>query len=539
MKKRLLSLLLCLCVVAGLFAGLSVTAYADDGDTWVYTVQQGDYLSKICADHKIDFNANREWIVNTNKLKNPNILSVGQTLVLPKEGKVLKYVAPTTTTTTTPTATTTGTVVTPTTTTTTYTGGASTIQYTLKSGDTVLKVCQTLGIDFHKNYDWITTANNITNYNNLKVGRVLTLPAPGTTPALNTATPTTTTGTVTTGTAVATTGTTLAGDTVQYYLIDYVVKSGDTLYNICNYYGANSATVQSLNGITNAARLTVGQKLSIPSMSAPTSGTYTKVIAHKVVSGDTVDALCRTYGISYAANANKISALNNNINLAAIKVGQTLLFPVSGSAGGSGGGSSVVPGQGGSVTPGAAGNTYYTLNKTGSVNGTYSLTVNGQSVNGAVNNQTVHVVATPDHYYSLDKITVTRTSNGANIPVDANNNFVMPASDVQIVVTFKYDETKTPHNIINYENSQLSVTPVVNGYTNYQAEPGQSVSLIFDKLPSGKVISKIMVSTVKPNSLEEVINNKINSNYLVSVSSNFTFSMPAYNVYVTVVLKDA
>ena len=198
----------------------------------------------------------------------------------------------------------------------------------MKSGDTVLKVCQTLGIDFHKNYDWITTVNNITNYNNLKVGRVLTLPAPGTTPALNTATPTTTTGTVTTGTAVATTGTTLAGDTVQYYLIDYVVKSGDTLYNICNYYGANSATVQSLNGITNAARLTVGQKLSIPSMSAPTSGTYTKVIAHKVVSGDTVDALCRTYGISYAANANKISALNNNINLAAIKVGQTLLFPV-------------------------------------------------------------------------------------------------------------------------------------------------------------------------------------------------------------------
>ena len=536
MKKRLLSLLLCLCVVAGLFAGLSVTAYADDGDTWVYTVQKGDYLSKICSDHKINFDANREWIVRTNNLKNANVLSVGQTLILPKEGKVLKYVAPATTTTTT----TTGTVTTPTTTTTTttYTGGASTIQYTLKNGDTVLKVCQTLGIDFHKNYDWITTVNNITNYNNLKVGRVLTLPAPGTTPALSTATPAGTTGTVTTGTTVAT-GTTLAGDTVQYYLIDYVVKSGDTLYNICNYYGASIDTVQRLNGIGNAARLTVGQKLSIPSMSAPTSGTYTKVIAHKVVSGDTVDALCRTYGISYGANANKISALNNNINLAAIKVGQTLLFPVSGSAGGSGGGSSVVPGQGGSVTPGAVGNTYYALNKTGSVNGTYSLTVNGQSVNGANNNQTVHVVATPDHYYSLDKITVTRVSNGANIAVDANNNFVMPASDVTIQVTFKYDESKTPHNIINYENSQLAVVPVVNGYANYQAEPGKTVSLIFDNLPSGKVISKIMVSTVKPASLDDVINNKIDSNYLVAVSSSFTFTMPAYNVFVSVVLKDA
>ena len=343
-----------------------------------------------------------------------------------------------------------------------------------------------------------------------------------------------------TGTTVAT-GTTLAGDTVQYYLIDYVVKSGDTLYNICNYYGANSATVQNLNGITNAARLTVGQKLSIPSMSAPTSGTYTKVIAHKVVSGDTVDALCRSYGISYAANANKISALNNNINLAAIKVGQTLLFPVSGSAGGSGG-SSVVPGQGGSVTPGAVGNTYYTLNQAASLNGTYSLTVNGQSVNGAVNNQTVHVVVTPDHYYSLDKITVTRVSNGANIAVDANNNFVMPASDVKIEVTFKYDQSKTPHNVIYVgyaPKSDWQVTPLVNGYVNYQPEPGQTVNLLFDKLPSGKVISKIMVSTVRPNSEDEVINNKINSNYIVAVSSNFTFTMPAYDVFVSVVLKDA
>ena len=509
----MLSLLLCLCVVAGLFAGLSTTAFADDGDTWTYTVEKGDYLSKICADHKIDFDKNREWIVKTNNLKNPNILSVGQTLILPKEGKVLKYVAPATTTTTTPTTTT------PT---------------------TVLKVCNDLGIDFHKNYEWITAVNNITNYNNLKVGRVLTLPAPGTTPALSTATSTTTTGTaVTTGTTVATTGTTLAGDTVQYYLIDYVVKSGDTLYNICNYYGANIDTVQKLNNIGNAARLTVGQKLSIPSASAPTSGSYTKVIAHKVVSGDTVDALCRSYGISYATNATKISALNNNANLAAIKVGQTLLFPVPGSAGGSSGGSSVVPGQGGSVTPGASGNTYYTLNKTGSQNGTYSLTVNGQSVNGASYNQTVHVVATPDHYYALDKISVTRTSNGAAIAVDANNNFVMPASDVQIVVTFKYDESKTPHSISNYANSQLSVTPVVNGYTNYQAEPGQTVSLIFDNLPSGKIISKIAVTTVVPGSLDEVVNNKIDSKYVVGVSSNYTFTMPATSVYVTVVLKDA
>ena len=40
---------------------------------------------------------------------------------------------------------------------------SDTITYTLKAGDTVGKVCQTLGIDFARNYDWITTRNNITN----------------------------------------------------------------------------------------------------------------------------------------------------------------------------------------------------------------------------------------------------------------------------------------------------------------------------------------------------------------------------------------
>ena len=37
-----------------------------------------------------------------------------------------------------------------------------------------------LGIDFAKNYNWITTTNNIKDYSKLYVGKVLILPAPGT-----------------------------------------------------------------------------------------------------------------------------------------------------------------------------------------------------------------------------------------------------------------------------------------------------------------------------------------------------------------------
>ena len=60
---------------------------------------------------------------------------------------------------------------------------ADTVKYTLKSGDTVYGVCQSLGIDFYANYTWITKTNNIKSYANLKVGTVITLPAPGSKPA--------------------------------------------------------------------------------------------------------------------------------------------------------------------------------------------------------------------------------------------------------------------------------------------------------------------------------------------------------------------
>ena len=53
MKKRLFSLLLSLCLVAGLFACMTTTAYAD-GDTQVYTVKSGDSLSSICGKLGVD-----------------------------------------------------------------------------------------------------------------------------------------------------------------------------------------------------------------------------------------------------------------------------------------------------------------------------------------------------------------------------------------------------------------------------------------------------------------------------------------------------
>ena len=63
MKKRVLSLLLCLCLAAGLFAGMPVKAYAD-GSTQQYTVTKDDGagLAAVCKKLGVDFGANQEWI---------------------------------------------------------------------------------------------------------------------------------------------------------------------------------------------------------------------------------------------------------------------------------------------------------------------------------------------------------------------------------------------------------------------------------------------------------------------------------------------
>ena len=537
MKKRLLSLLLSLCLVAGLFVGMTPSAYAA-GDTQTYTVKSGDSVSSICKALGIDFAKNQEWIQKTNKLDAGFRIYPGQVLTLPAKGKVLKWVD-TGTGSTGATTTTGGSTIS--TGVTTY--SVPTIEYTLKNGDFVSAVCKKLGIDFAKNDAWIRAANNITSYNNLKVGRVLILPAPGTTPPLSTASAAAAGGTSATTIAATTTTSAaglLSGDSVAYYMFDYTVKSGDTLFNICNSVGADMNTVQQLNGITNPAALRVGQKLSIPSKVAPASGSYTLIVAHKVVSGDTVQGICSKYGVDYGKNAAKIKALNNRDNLDAIKVGQTILIPVSSAAVTPSG--SVSPSSSGSsaVINGGTGATYYTLNKTGTVNGTYSLTVNGQSINGASAGQVVHVVATPDHFYKLDKITVT-TKSGKAVSVDKNNNFVMPASDVTIKVTFVNNPKATPKTITRSQGSatlgHVTQTYVVNGFQGTEAEPGQTVAIILGKPTNGMVITKVCVTTVNPTT-EQIVKGTLDSKYYVPLSSNLTFTMPASNVYVTVIINN-
>jgi len=95
----------------------------------------------------------------------------------------------------------------------------------------------------------------------------------------------------------------------------YTVKRGDTLSGVAKKYGTTIARLKSLNGIKNANKIYVGQKLKITGSAAVGSTKYVTVR-----SGDTVSELAAKYGSSTA----KIKSWNHLDSQYTICVGQKL-----------------------------------------------------------------------------------------------------------------------------------------------------------------------------------------------------------------------
>ena len=430
----------------------STTSVADSANTQSYTLKNGDNVSSVCKKLGIDFGKYRDWITAANNISNYNNLKVGRVIYLPANNNVALADLPGVTTTAAAannTANTTNAANTTTSSTTSVADSANTQSYTLKNGDNVSSVCKKLGIDFGKYRDWITAANNISNYNNLKVGRVIYLPAnnniavsdlPGGT-VNNTAAPASSAGTAATSgnTAAAAAST---GDSLSGYLVNHTVQAGETVYGICQAMGinftANSDRIAKLNNLTNFKSLRVGQTLVVPSTSAPASGDYSKIVAHKVVSGDTVMALCKTYGINYGTNEAKLKALNNTDNLGSIKVGQTVFLPVPASTAVSGG----TAASGNTQNTGTATANNSTPNNVVSTsNGSFYLQVNGVNTNDAKAGDTVKIITQPDPGAAVKEIIVYKAGD-MSTQVSLNEvgenqwSFVMPSYAVSISVTF-------------------------------------------------------------------------------------------------------
>lgn len=360
------------------------------------------------------------------------------------------------------------------------------VNYVIKDGDYMLKVCKSLGLDYFQCKNAIMTLNNFTTdaqLNRLTIGQTIKLPASNAVAATVKATSATTT-TVTTSTTVngKTTTTTstntvsgnMANYNVAFYLIPHVVQYGETLASICNNYGTSyaqySSMILSMNGIGSANNVWAGKTIYVPSTKAPSAGGFYAVVNHVVSGGETLTSICNNYGTSYAANSALVNGLNSTKGtLNKIYAGQSLYVPVVSSAINNASGNSASS----SGTASAVQSGYnITINCLDGKGNAYA-TLDGNTVTKADSGKTVKIVPNAKSGFAQKTLKVTRVDAFADV-VTTNNTFTMPPCDVTIDVTYT-----DAYAIARKPSTYGSFTTLVNGVEADFACPNDKVVLLF------------------------------------------------------------
>ena len=199
-----------------------------------YVVKSGDTLYKIAN----NFNTTPSAIMNINNLTSTN-LSLNQVLKIPtiKEEEIIDYNT-----------------------------------YTVKSGDSLYKLANS----FNTTVEKIKDLNDLTN-NNLSIGQVLKIPT-----------------------------------TSSNNYITYKVKSGDSLYKLANLYNTTVQDIKDLNNLTSN-NLSINQVLKIPTKQQEEVIDY---INYVVKSGDSLYKLANLYNttVQDIKDLNNLTSNNLNIN---------------------------------------------------------------------------------------------------------------------------------------------------------------------------------------------------------------------------------
>ena len=243
------------------------------GGTSYYTVKAGDTLSGIANNYQTNVNT----LARLNNLANPNLIYVGQRLLV-QQAATPSQPQPTTPSTRTTTAAT----------------------YTVKAGDTLGQIAA----NHQTSVNQLVQLNKLANPNLIYVGQVLTIKQATSASQSTTATPAKPAPTAT-----------------------YTVKAGDTLSQIAASHGTSYQNLASLNHLSNPNEIYVGQTLKLQATTStpaqtPTPAASTNQGTYTVKAGDTLSAIAAAHGTSYEAlaQANGISNPNE------IYVGQTLKF---------------------------------------------------------------------------------------------------------------------------------------------------------------------------------------------------------------------
>ena len=173
------------------------------------------------------------------------------------------------------------------------------------SGDYLIKIGTAYGVSVAQLKEW----NNLTGDiifvgQNLKVSAPIAAPVEPVTPPVETV--------VTPEAPAPTTPTTTVGQT-------YKVVSGDTLYGIATKNGVSVAQIQEWNALSGST-IYVGQVLKVSAPTQTVAPVEVKETIHKVVKGDTLAALARTYKTT-------VDAIKtwNGLNSNTIYIGQNLI----------------------------------------------------------------------------------------------------------------------------------------------------------------------------------------------------------------------
>lgn len=243
------------------------------GGTSYYTVKAGDTLSGIANNYQTTVNT----LARLNNLANPNLIYVGQRLLV-QQAATPSQPQPTTPSTSTTTAAT----------------------YTVKAGDTLGQIAA----NHQTSVNQLVQLNKLANPNLIYVGQVLTIKQATSASQSTTATPAKPASSAT-----------------------YTVKAGDTLSQIAASHGTSYQNLASLNHLSNPNEIYVGQTLKLQATTStpaqtPTSAASTNQGTYTVKAGDTLSAIAAAHGTSYEV----LAQVNGISNPNEIYVGQTLKF---------------------------------------------------------------------------------------------------------------------------------------------------------------------------------------------------------------------
>jgi LysM repeat protein len=256
-----------------------------------YTVVRGDSLSGIAS----RFGTTTRNLMSINGITNANLIRAGQVLKLSSDGVAPAAPAPATPAPTTPAPA-------------APAPAASATTYKVVAGDSLSGIAARFGTTTRN----LMSLNGIVDANRIRIGQVLNIAAGAVapaTPAPSAPAPTTP--------APSTPAPNASGAT------SYTVVARDTLSGIASRFGTTSRTLMSLNGLTDANRIRIGQVLTIagaaaaPAAPASASGatsTYT------VVAGDTLSGIAARFGTT----SRNLMALNGITNANFVRVGQVL-----------------------------------------------------------------------------------------------------------------------------------------------------------------------------------------------------------------------